>query len=96
MNSETVRHKQAEHWNYSKDQLNFDFRTHSLTLHLSPAGKQRVDRRLDRKPERTDLWTKILEKSQGPGGLSVDEHHSIASLFMVAGTETTVRENFPS
>lgn len=50
-------------------------------------SKERVDRRLARTPERPDLWTKILEKSKGPGGLSVDEHHSTASLFMVAGTE---------
>jgi len=51
--------------------------------------KQRVDRRLQRTPDRPDLWTKILEKSDGPDGLSLDEHHSVASLFMVAGTETT-------
>jgi len=51
--------------------------------------KQRVDRRLQRTPDRPDLWTKILEKSDGPDGLSLDEHHFVASLFMVAGTETT-------
>ena len=68
LNNDTVRRKQLEHWNYSKD---------------------RVDRRLKRTPERPDLWTKILEKSEGPDGLILEEHHSIASLFMVAGTETT-------
>ncbi|CAK4032813.1 Isotrichodermin C-15 hydroxylase [Lecanosticta acicola] len=52
-------------------------------------SKERVDRRLKRTPEQPDLWSKILEKSQGPGGLTVDELHSNASLFMVAGTETT-------
>ncbi|KAI5369151.1 putative cytochrome P450 [Septoria linicola] len=31
----------------------------------------------------------ILEKSKGPDGLSIKEHHSNASTFMVAGTETT-------
>lgn len=51
--------------------------------------KERVDRRLAKTPERPDLWTKIIEKSQGPEALTVDEHHSIANLFMVAGTETT-------
>lgn len=67
-NSQIVRQKQLEHWNYSKE---------------------RVDRRLARTPDRPDLWTKILEKGSGPDGLSLGEHHSIASLFMVAGTETT-------
>jgi len=67
-NTNFVRKKQMEHWNYSKD---------------------RVDRRLARTPDRPDLWTKIIEKSEGPDGLSLGEHHSNASLFMIAGTETT-------
>ncbi|KAK5120491.1 hypothetical protein LTR85_006146 [Meristemomyces frigidus] len=50
---------------------------------------ERVDRRLKRNPERPDLWSKVLEKSDGPDGLSLGEHHSNASTFMVAGTETT-------
>lgn len=51
----------------------------------------RIDRRLKREPEHPDLWTKILEKGQdaSEGGLSIGEHHSNASLFMIAGTETT-------
>ena len=49
----------------------------------------RVDRRLAATPERPDLWSRILEKSKGPEGLSLQEHYSIASLFMIAGTETT-------
>lgn len=51
----------------------------------------RIDRRLGREPEHPDLWTKILEKGQdeSEGGLSLGEHHSNASLFMIAGTETT-------
>ena len=51
----------------------------------------RIDRRLTREPEHPDLWTKILEKGQdeSSGGLSRGEHHSNASLFMIAGTETT-------
>ncbi|TKA82885.1 hypothetical protein B0A55_01177 [Friedmanniomyces simplex] len=52
-------------------------------------SKDRVDRRLQKTPDRPDLWSKILEKSHGPEALTVDEHHSIAALFMVAGTETT-------
>lgn len=50
---------------------------------------ERVDRRLARTPERTDLWSKILEKSSGPDGFTKEEHHSLGSLFMIAGTETT-------
>ena len=52
-------------------------------------SKERVDRRLARTPDRSDLWTKILEKSKGSDGLSREEHYSNASLFMIAGTETT-------
>ena len=54
-------------------------------------SKERVDRRLARNPDRPDLWTKILEKGapNDAEGLSLGEHHSIAAVFMVAGTETT-------
>jgi cytochrome P450 len=54
-------------------------------------SKERVDRRLARSPDRPDLWTKILEKGapDEPTGLSLGEHHSAGSLFMLAGTETT-------
>ena len=54
-------------------------------------SKERVDRRLARNPDRPDLWTKILEKGapDDAEGLSMGEHHSLASVFMVAGTETT-------
>lgn len=38
--------------------------------------------------ERSDLWARIIEKSKGPGALTLGEHHSNASLFMIAGTET--------
>ena len=50
---------------------------------------ERVDRRLAHTPDRPDLWSRILEKSKGPEGVSLQEHYSIASLFMLAGTETT-------
>ncbi|KAK3644309.1 hypothetical protein LTR22_015313 [Elasticomyces elasticus] len=50
--------------------------------------KERVDRRLKKTPDRPDIWSKVIEMSQGPEALSLDEHHSNASLFMVAGTET--------
>lgn len=49
----------------------------------------RVDKRLATTPDRPDLWTRIMEKPESEGGLSLGEHHSNASLFMVAGTETT-------
>jgi len=49
----------------------------------------RVNRRMQREPEQPDFWTKILAKHEGEGGLSLEEHYSNASLFMMAGTETT-------
>nr|POF12679.1 cytochrome p450 monooxygenase hmp1 [Quercus suber]POF12682.1 cytochrome p450 monooxygenase hmp1 [Quercus suber] len=49
----------------------------------------RVNRRLKRTPERPDLWSRVIEHSEGADGLSLGEHHSIASVFMIAGTETT-------
>lgn len=54
-------------------------------------SKECVDRRLARTPDRRDLWTKILE-NEAPNdkeGPTLGEHHSLASAFMVAGTETT-------
>ena len=51
--------------------------------------QERVDKRLARDPDRPDLWTRILDKSEGSDGLSLGEHHANASLFMLAGTETT-------
>lgn len=50
---------------------------------------ERVDRRLTKTPDQPDLWSRIIEKSQGPDGLSLAEQHSNAALFMLAGTETT-------
>ncbi|KAF2210335.1 hypothetical protein CERZMDRAFT_113284 [Cercospora zeae-maydis SCOH1-5] len=53
-------------------------------------SKQRVDRRLAKRPERTDLWTKFIEKQGREGvSLSMEEHYSNAAVFMLAGTETT-------
>ncbi|KAM3418416.1 hypothetical protein BST61_g4405 [Cercospora zeina] len=45
--------------------------------------------RLEKTPDTPDLWTKILEKGSGANGLTFGEHESNASLFMIAGTETT-------
>lgn len=50
---------------------------------------ERVHRRLSREPEHEDLWSKILAKDVEDGGLTMGEHESNASLFMIAGTETT-------
>jgi hypothetical protein len=49
-------------------------------------SKERVDKRLAQENSRPDLWTKILEKSEGTKGLSLGEHHSIAALFVSIGT----------
>ena len=52
--------------------------------------KDRIDRRVQlENPERQDLWTTVINSAQKPGGLSLDEQHSNASIFMIAGTETT-------
>jgi cytochrome P450 len=50
---------------------------------------ERVDRRLQREPDQPDIWSKILAKDGQVGGLSLDEQYSNASLFMMAGAETT-------
>ncbi|KAK5168273.1 uncharacterized protein LTR77_006842 [Saxophila tyrrhenica] len=49
----------------------------------------RLHRRLKREPEHEDLWAKIMAKDEADGGLTMGEHESNASLFMIAGTETT-------
>lgn len=49
----------------------------------------RVDRRLQLTPDHPDLWSKVLEKSKGPEGLSLEEQYTNSFLFMTAGTETT-------
>ncbi len=49
----------------------------------------RLHRRLAREPEHEDLWAKIMAKDEADGGLTMGEHESNASLFMIAGTETT-------
>jgi cytochrome P450 len=49
---------------------------------------RRVDRRFNLQPERPDLWSAVLDKNN-KDNLSKQEHYSNASLFMIAGTETT-------
>ncbi|EMF09938.1 cytochrome P450 [Sphaerulina musiva SO2202] len=52
--------------------------------------KDRMDRRTELdNPSRQDLWSAIIKSSGRPGGLTLDEQHSNASVFMIAGTETT-------
>lgn len=48
----------------------------------------RVDRRLARKTNRSDIWTLVL-RQEGDKALSLGEMHSNSDLFMIAGTETT-------
>lgn len=49
---------------------------------------ERVERRLQRMPKHPDLWSRILEKNDGPESLTMDEQYANAFLFMTAGTET--------
>ncbi|CAI6234808.1 unnamed protein product [Periconia digitata] len=51
--------------------------------------QSRMDKRLASEPAHSDLWSRILAKSDGAEKLSRDEFHSNAVTFMVAGTETT-------
>jgi cytochrome P450 len=48
----------------------------------------RVDRRLASRTTRPDIWTQVL-RQEGERALSLDEMHSNADMFMIAGTETT-------
>jgi cytochrome P450 len=50
---------------------------------------KRVDRRLARSDAHPDFWSNILAKSQDNAGMPKEEMYPTASLFMVAGTETT-------
>ena len=59
--------------------------------HFKFASEQ-VDARLSRKLDRPDIWNLVLSKEEEEGGLSLEEMHSNASLFMGAGTETTATE----
>jgi cytochrome P450 len=52
----------------------------------------RVNKRLDTKSERPDIWGLVLRQQELGRGLSLDEMHSNAGLFMGAGTETTATE----
>lgn len=49
---------------------------------------ERVDRRLQRTPKHPDLWSRILDRSDGRECLSMDEQYANGFLFMTAGTET--------
>ncbi|KAF7192204.1 Cytochrome P450 monooxygenase [Pseudocercospora fuligena] len=50
---------------------------------------QRLDQHLTRKVERPDFWTRILSRDDTQDAFSMDEQYETASLFMVAGTETS-------
>lgn len=47
--------------------------------------QSRMDRRLACEPTHSDLWSRILTKSDGAERLTRDEFHSNAVTFMVAG-----------
>lgn len=49
---------------------------------------QRVNRRLEKKDARPDIWGMVLNK-EGTEGMSRPEMYSNANIFMIAGTETT-------
>lgn len=49
----------------------------------------RVDRRLEKKDARPDIWGLVLEKEGENGGMSKKEMYANSNIFMIAGTETT-------
>jgi cytochrome P450 len=51
-----------------------------------------VNKRLEAKTERPDIWGLVLRQGELGRGLSLKEMHSNAALFMGAGTETTATE----
>jgi cytochrome P450 len=51
-----------------------------------------VNKRLEAKVERPDIWGIVLRQGELGRGLSLKEMHSNAALFMGAGTETTATE----
>jgi cytochrome P450 len=48
----------------------------------------RVNGRLALRTARPDIWTQVL-RQEGERALSLDEMHTNADMFMIAGTETT-------
>lgn len=48
-------------------------------------SSSRVDKRLEAKLERPDIWGLVLRQQEQGRGLSLDEMHSNAGLFMGAG-----------
>ncbi|TID18903.1 cytochrome P450 [Venturia nashicola] len=59
--------------------------------HFNYAAEQ-VDKRLQIKTERPDIWGLVLRQAELGRGLSLKAMHSNAALFMGAGTETTATE----
>lgn len=55
-------------------------------------SSEQVNVRLSRELDRPDIWNLVLKKKEQEGGLSLDEMHANAALFMAAGTETTATE----
>lgn len=53
-------------------------------------AEERVDKRLQRGSENPDVWSLVLDaEGNGKGSLTIEEMHSNAELFMLAGSETT-------
>ncbi|KAF2122565.1 cytochrome P450 [Lophiotrema nucula] len=52
-------------------------------------SKDKIDRRLDRREERSDLISTIKRDGEGVKGLTLPELYATASVLIVAGSETT-------
>ncbi|KXL43990.1 hypothetical protein M433DRAFT_76371 [Acidomyces richmondensis BFW] len=73
---------------------------HTLKMFVPPSIREkqklhkefshaRVDRRLEKRDARPDIWGLVLEKEGSTLGLSKKEMYSNGNIFMIAGTETT-------
>lgn len=54
-----------------------------------------VDERLTRGSDQPDIWNMVMSAESDGKGLTLDEMHSNAGLFMIAGTETTGKSERP-
>lgn len=52
-------------------------------------SEERVNKRLENGSDQPDVWNLVTEATEKGNGLTVEEMHSNAELFMLAGSETT-------
>lgn len=58
-------------------------------------SEERVNKRLKKGSDQPDVWNMVLEAQEKGKGLSLEEMHSNAEIFMLAGSETTGKYSLP-